>query len=220
MFDDAKPYLDPAIASLADLDPAEGLEYRQMYGAGAGTKYWRRLQVAINAARPDFAPPGLAEYLENEEKQFNSESWDMIAELERFLSTDSRKRLEDEFGARWFKDGVPRKIQVEAGKLAVERNAERDTEDEIEPWECLYIVDYQAVLTHTDDLWKRLFEKRYTQPGDENKPGGRKAKTDWLHRLSDYRNDIAHGRSITVEGYEFLVMITTWLIKGQADNDL
>lgn len=220
LFEDGRAYLDPLVESLAELSPGEGLEYRQMYGSGAGLKYWRRLQVAISNVRRDFAPPGLAEYLESEERQFNNESREMVAEIERFLSADVRQRLEDEFGAGWFKDGVPRKIRIEAGKLAVERNAEREVGEEVEAWDCLYLIDYQAVITQTDDLWKRLFEKRYTQPGDENKPGGRKARTDWLQRLNEYRNDISHVRSITEDGHDFLVTITTWLVKGQAENDL
>lgn len=219
-FAEAQYYLDPLIDSLVALEPGEGLEYRRLYGSGAGTKYWRRLQLAISTARPEFVPPGLHEYLESEEKQFNQESRDMIAEIEQFLKQDIRKRLEDEFGPQWYREGVPRRIRVEAGKLAVEKNAERDVGDEVEPWDCLYILDYQAILTQNFELWKRRFEKRYTPPGDENKAGGWKARSDWIHRMNDLRNDIMHGRSINPEEHDFLVTVTTWLIKGQADNDL
>ena len=91
---------------------------------------------------------------------------------EKFIKADIRKRLEDHHGAAWFKTGVPRKIQIESGKLAVEKNAERDAEHELEPWDCLYIVDFRSIMTQTNELWKLLFEKRYTPPGDENRPGG------------------------------------------------
>lgn len=217
---DGEPYIEALVSALASLDPAEGSEYRQMYGAGGATKYWRRLQAAINARRPEFDPPGLAAYLESAEKQFNAESWDMLQELEGFLRTDVRDRLKAEFGESWFKEGVPKRIQVDAGKLAVERNADRATEAEITAWDCLYLVDYQAILIQTDDIWKRLFEKRYTAPGYENRPGGRKGRTKWLGDLSELRNDVAHGRSISASGHEFLVNMTAWLIKGQVENDV
>jgi DNA sulfur modification protein DndB len=191
-----------------------------MYGSGAGTKYWRRLQQAISATRPDFAPPGLTDYLQSEEKQFNDESRDMIAALAQFMKGDIRKRLENEYGSTWHKDGVPRKIMIDAGKLAVEKNADRDADHELEAWDCLYIVNYQAIMTQTQDLWKRLFEKRYTRPGDEGNSGGWKARTDWILRLNNLRNDVMHERTVTAEDHDFLVTLTTWLIKGQADNDL
>jgi DNA sulfur modification protein DndB len=218
--DDAIPYFDPVITMLSSLDSGQGLEFRKMYGSGASTKYWRRLQQAINAARPDFNPPKLAEWLEDEAKQYNQEAQEMITELERFLKTDVRRRLEDEHGAAWFKDGVPRKLQIEVGKLAAERNVDRPLEGQLQPWDCLYIVDYQAVMTPTQDVWKRLFEKRYTRPGDENKPHGWKARSNWLQELGDVRNDVFHGRSVSEERHSFLVTLTTWLIKGQEDNDL
>ena len=220
LFNEAVAYLDPLIEHLAALDAAIGLDYRQMYGSGGSTKYWRRLQQAINAMRSDFTPLGLAEYLESQEQQFNDESRQMIAQLEQFMKDDIRKRLEDEYGANWFKTGVPRKIQVEAGKLAVERNADRDAEHELQPWDCLYIVDFRVIMTQTQDMWRRLFEKRYTPPGDENRPGGWKARSDWIQRLNDLRNDLSHGRTIAEDDHDVLVTQTTWLIKGQADNDL
>jgi DNA sulfur modification protein DndB len=220
LFGDAIAYLDPVITMLGSLDAAQGLEWRQMYGSGASTKYWRRLQQAINAAHPDFDPPKLAEWLEDEAKQYNQEAQDMITDLEKFLKTDVRDRLKNEYGASWFKDGVPRKLQIDAGKLAAERNVDRSLDDQLESWDCLYLIDYQAIMTPTPDIWKRLFEKRYTRPGDENRPGGWKARPGWLHELNDVRNDVFHGRPVSEERHSFLVTLTAWLIKGQDDNDL
>ncbi len=220
LFDEAIPYLDPMIDHLASLDASTALEYRQLYGSGAGTKYWRRLQQAINEARPDFNPQGLAEYLEDEEKQFNDESRDMIAEIERFMKEDIRGRLQDEYANNWLKQGVPKKIVVEAGKLAVERNVERESDQELTAWDCLYIVNYRDIMTQTQDVWKRLFERQYTRPGEENISGGWKARTNWIVRLNDLRNDVNHSRTVTSDDHDFLVTLTSWLVRGQAVNDL
>ncbi|MFI5562044.1 DGQHR domain-containing protein [Amycolatopsis japonica] len=220
LFAEAKFYLDPMIAMLSALSPAQGKEYRGLYGSGAGTKYWRRLQLAIHAERQDFDPPGLSEYLEGEEKQFNTESFEMISSIEHFLKDDIRQRLQDEYGSQWFKRGVPKKIQLEAGRRAVEKNVDRPPGEEVEAWDCLYIIEYQTILQQSSELWKRLFEKRYTRPGDENLPGTWKQRSGWFRQLNELRNDIAHGRSITSDGHDFLVTLSTWLVKGQADNDL
>ncbi|MEH0109014.1 DGQHR domain-containing protein [Tersicoccus sp. MR15.9] len=220
LYDDAVPYLDSMVEYLGGLGPTEGLEYRQLYGSGAGTKYWRRLQQAINEARPEFDPPGLAGYVRDEQKQFNDESRDMIDALEAYMKDDVRKRLEDKYGAEWFKLGVPRNIRVEAGKLMVERNADRSSGQEIEEWDCLYIVNYRDVMTQSQELWRGVFEKRYTPPGDEQRPGGWKARSSWIVRVSDLRNDVAHQRTVSVDDHDFLVTLHTWLVRGQTDNDL
>lgn len=220
LFDESVRYLDPLINYLNSLDPAAGLEYRKMYGSGAATRYWRRLQQAINAAQDDFCPAGLLEYLEDEEKQFNDQSREIIAELESFMKADVQKRLQDEFGAGWFKQGVPVKIQVESGTAAVERNAERESDHELLPWDCLNLTDYREIMVAKDDLWKRLFEKRFTPPGDEHRPGGRKGRTEWISKLKDLRNSVMHARTISADDHDYLVTLSTWLLKAQVDNDL
>lgn len=217
---DAVPYLDSMIEHLEALGTTEGLEYRQLYGSGAGTKYWRRLQQAVNEALPEFDPPGLAEYLRDEQKQFNDESRDMIDALEAYMKDDVRKRLEDKYGADWFKLGVPRNLRVDAGKMMIERNADRSAGQEITEWDCLYIVNYRDVMTQTQDVWRELFEKRYTPPGDEHKSGGWKARSSWIVRVNDLRNDVAHGRTVSVDDHDNLVTLHTWLVRGQTDNDL
>lgn len=220
VFDEAVYFLDPLIDHLKNLSSDEGREYRKLYGSGAGTKYWRRLQMAIQDVRGEFCPVGLAEYRASEAKQFNTESFTMVGQIEEFLKADVRQRLQDEFGARWRKDGVPRRIQQDAGALAVKKNVERDPEDEVEAWDCLHLIDYQDILTQNHALWQRLFEKRYTKPGEENKPGGWKTRSTWLVELNRIRNEIAHGGAVDVEDHDFLVTVTTWLVEGQADNDL
>lgn len=220
LYEDAVPYIDSMIEHLEALEPADGLEYRQLYGSGAGTKYWRRLQQAINEVRPEFNPPGLADYLRDEQKQFNDESRDMIDALESFMKDDVRRRLENKYGADWFKLGVPRNLRVEAGKMMVERNADRSAGEEITEWDCLYFVNYKDVMTQTQDLWKELFQKRYTPPGDERKPGGWRAQASWIAKVGELRNDVVHQRTISVDDHDYLVTLYTWLVRGQTDNDL
>ncbi|MBF6178427.1 DGQHR domain-containing protein [Nocardia otitidiscaviarum] len=220
VFGEIKFLLDPMIKHLQVLSPEERLEYRKQYGSGGSTRYWRRLQIAINSEVPEFNPPGLAEYITNETNQFNSESAEMVRELEHFLKRDIRNRLEDEFGSNWFRMGVPRPVQVNAGKLAVDKNVERGAGEEVEPWDCLYLLDYQRILIHDHARWKSLFEKRYTKPGDERARGSWKERTNWLEKLNGIRNEVVHGGSVKESDYEFLITLKTWLVEGKVDNDL
>ncbi|MEX1264100.1 MAG: DGQHR domain-containing protein [Actinomycetota bacterium] len=221
LFEDCVHYLDPLIEHLATLDPEEAAEYRRQYGSGGGTKYWRRIQGAIRTARTDFDPPGLGEYLESEARAYDAESKEYVSELELFIKEDLRTRLEDEFGANWYRQGVPRKVRESAAKIAADRNLDAASdEEEVDPWDCLYLIDYARILTQEHSLWVRRFEKRYTRPGDEQRTGGWKARTSWMQQLNDIRNDLVHGRSVDADAHEFLVTLVTWLLKDQADNYL
>lgn len=220
LFAECLHYLDPMIEHLAALTLEEGAEYRRMYGSGGGARYWRRLQVAIRDARPDFNPAGLDEYLANEARAFNTESFEIIRDLEALLNEDIKVRLSDEYGPEWLRIGVPRKIREEAAILAVKKNLDLDQDQQVGQWECLHLIDYYAILSQNQDLWKRRFEKQYTKPGDENKSGGWKSRASWLQELNRIRNENSHTYTVTAEEYEFLVALKTWLILGQAENDL
>lgn len=221
LFDACVHYLDPLIEHLANLDPEQAAEYRRQYGSGGATKYWRRLQEAIRTVRPAFAPPGLDDFLASEAKQYNDESTERVHELEGFIKDDIQTRLQNEFGSNWYRQGVPRKVRESAAKLAAEKNLDAASDEEtVAEWDCLYLIDYQTILQQELALWTKQFEKRYTRPGDEQKKGGWKGRTSWLSQLNDIRNDLAHGRSVTPEDYEFLVALVTWLVKDQAENDL
>lgn len=222
IFEQCIYYLDPLIDHLRGLTIEEAGEYRRLYGSGGATRFWRRIQVAIRGERPNFDPPGLDEFLANEAKAFNTESFEMIREIETFMNADIRRRLEDEFGGanKWFKSGVPRKVQQDAMILAAEKNLDLEAENEVRPWDCLHLINYHAIITQSNDLWQRLFKKRYTKPGTENAPGGWKSSANWLIELNRIRNENSHTYSVTEEEYEFLVSITSWLIQGQLENDL
>jgi DNA sulfur modification protein DndB len=211
LFEIAEPYLLPVVRFLLKQTVEEGAEFRRMYGSAGRALYWRRLQIAIQDAIPAFEPAGLAEYIEDQKKEFNTESFNLIRDIEEFLNKDIRTRLEDDLGAAWFKKGVPIKVYEAASALATQKNRERDTDDEIHPWSCLHLIDYKEVLSYDNDRWVRLFEMRYTRPGDEKKPGGWKARANWIAELNRIRNENSHVGSVSVEEYEFLVGLGAWL---------
>lgn len=211
VFAEVRRYLDPLVIYLRGLSREAASEFKRLYGSAGRARYWRKLQIAINSAIPEFDPPGLASYVADESKTFNTESYNMIRDIETFLHTDIRRRLQDHFGARWFKDGVPQSVYQEASALAIDKNRERDVEDEVEPWDSLRLIDYQKILQRNFTTWQELFAAQYTRPDEESKPGGWKAKTGWLDELNRIRNEVAHNYSVKESDYNFLVAIYTWL---------
>lgn len=212
-------YIDPLVDHLAGLDPEQGDEYRKLYGSGAGLRYYRRLQEAVRDARPDFNPAGLDEWLKAQDKKFNNEAREIVTEVEDLFKKDIRQRLEDEYGIDWERKGIPKKVRSETAHRATEKNLDLPAAEHVTAWDMMYLIDYREILSQNQPLWAKRFEKRYTKPGDENKPGGWKARTSWMTDLNDIRNSVSHGRGVNEEAFAFLAELRSWLLLGEIDNE-
>ena len=212
--------LDPLVDHLEGLSADDGLEYRKLYGSGGGTQYYRRLQRAVHDARPNFDPPDLTEWLKAQDKQFITAATTIVRDLEEFLKEDIRTRLQDEFGNDWNRLGIPRKVLVERGKDAVEKNIDLPTDKQVTVWDCLYLLDYESILLQNHALWQKRFAKRYTKPGDDGNTGGWKARASWLAQLNKVRNNVSHAQGVSEEDYAFLTELRDWLLLDKIDNEL
>lgn len=219
-FQACRYYLEPLVEHLADLSADEATEYRKMYGSGAGLRYYRQLQQAVRQARPEFDPPGLDEWLAAQDKRFVREAIGIITDLEAFLKSDVRQRLEDEFHADWEKSGVPRNLRRDSAERALSKNLDLDAEEHLEAWDCLYLIDYKTILSQDAELWRNRFAKRYTRPGEERLSGSFRKRAAWLNDLNRIRNDTHHGRSVSEGDFAFLVELRSWLLLDEVDNDL
>ena len=207
VFVQVRQLLDYLVRHLDSLTPDAVAEYRGWLGSGAPTKYLRRFQAALAADVPDFAPDGLAEWIADQEKQFNADSYTMVREIEAHLRADIRRRLEDHFGADWFKEAVPLAIFQEGSARAAEKNWQADGDAHVDWWDCLYIIQYHKVLLHVGQAkWQEVFEGDYTLPSDE-KSASWKSKSGWLNELNSIRNKVAHDGTVSEDEYEFLQML-------------
>jgi DNA sulfur modification protein DndB len=216
LVEDTKTYLDAIINFIKDLDDDSKINMKSSYGAGGETKYWRTFQKSIRDTFPDFQPEGLDEYLKKEEKENNTRAFQVIRDIETHFKEDFKERLEEKFGKMWLKKGLPPKLYEEAHTAAITRNREiENDEDEIEPWDCLYIISYREIaLKH----WQEIFEKEYTRPGEEKISGGKEEKTKWMFKLGHLRNQNAHSYFVTDEELNFIEEINDWIIKKELRN--
>lgn len=189
-------------------------EYRGWLGSGGPTKYLRRFESAIAEQVEGFQPEGLAEWLLDQEKQFNTESLAMVHEIEAHLKQDIRRRLEDRFGANWFQDGVPKQVYQEASTLAAEKQYEAAPGVTVDWWDSLHLIGYRKILLHGGmTLWNELYDAAYTLPSDR-KASSWKDKSGWMNRLNDVRNKVFHSNSVSEEEYEFLQVLHAQLDLG------
>ncbi len=215
-----EPFLDALIEHMEGVSPEEGSAYRKLYGTGGAATYYRRLQLTVRNARPQFNPAGLDDWGKAQDKQFISEATSIVQEIEEFFKTDIRSQLEDEYGSEWWSRGVPLAVRRSVGVTALEWNLKLKSNEQLEEWDCMYLINYQAVLADNHDVWQRRFEKRYTKPGDEHLSGTWKKKLGWIDNLNDIRNDVSHVRGISDENYGFLTELKAWLLLDEIDNDL
>lgn len=210
VYEETKTYLDNVIHFYKELDETTTTELKKAYGTPGDTKYWRTLQLSLRKDFPEIHFAGLDDYLKKEEKENNELAFRYIREIEStYLKSFIRLKLEEEFDKNWFKKGVPEKIYSEAIALAAKKNREIDNEeDEKEPWDQLHLIDYREIVLKN---WQKLFEEKYTKPGEEKIPGGKEAKTKWMVELNRIRNENSHTYYVTSEELSFIEEVYDWL---------
>ena len=210
-FEESKTYLDPAINFISDIDEETEESLRKAYGTGGYAKYWRTLQIQVSNVHSDFSPIGLDEYIKKEAREYNTKAFQYIRDIETFFKQDFREKLEEKYGNKWFKNGIPPQIAKKAIELAYDKNLQiENEEDEKEPWDCLTIIAYRTIALKN---WRDLFEKDYTRPSETKISGGKDAKTQWMVKLEKLRNENFHQYSVSEEEFFFLEELHEWLIK-------
>lgn len=206
-------FIAPLNNYFLNLDDTERSKIRKSYGSGGPTKYWRILQKVISEEISDFKPDGFDHYWEAESKAYNTQSFEMIRDIEEYLNNDFKSKLELYHGQAWFKIGVPEKVYNDSSALAASKNKKiLNPKEEKTPWDCLHIIDYRSIALQPGN-WKDIFEQDYTRPCEKKIAGGAKAKTNWMDKLNRIRNDTDHEYSVKQEEFELLQDIHQWLIK-------
>ncbi|UXN21994.1 DGQHR domain-containing protein [Curtobacterium flaccumfaciens] len=219
LFTEMEPYLKAVTNYVSSLTLDEGTALKKSYGSAAVIKYWRRYQEAIWKKHSDFEPVGLKEFLEGEVRQFNTDTFVLIGEVESFLKRELRRRLQDRYGATWYRVGVPQKVYQGAKTLAAEKEwAKADTASEVDWWDCLHLSDYHQILAYKQDIWNEVFGDDFTPPSDRNPRTSWKAKSGWMNELIRIRNQNAHEYSVTEKEYETISALHAWLgVSGTGD---
>lgn len=209
----AKAYTIGIIEYYKNLSEADRLELRQKYGRGAPSRLRRILQQAIQERRDDFQPEGLAEYWRDQSKQFNTDAFAKISEIEAYLKEEVRERLIDLIGPNWLKKSMKPDLYVELNSMASKKNlAIENVEDEKGPWDCLYLRNYRDIMMFGSQ-WSSTFQKDFTCPGTESRK--KEDKTKWLVNLNDIRNIVTHGDSVSQAQYDYVSAVYEWLINDE-----
>lgn len=214
MVDEVEYYLEPLLSYINGVDDAQRKELKGFLGGGADNKFWRHFQKIIAEDRTDFNPEGLSEYIENETKQYNSESRDYLTEIEEKVKGIIAEALESYYGDKWLIKGLPKSIYNNAKKIADDKNYEllsNDEDGEIEIWDCVTLADCREIVTYSHN-WSEIFESIITRPED-SKMSNKEQKTEWMLSMSKEINKMAKSSySVPKSTFELISSIYDWLI--------
>ncbi|MFA5571057.1 MAG: DGQHR domain-containing protein [Sphaerochaetaceae bacterium] len=206
-------YIDALVNFFKEITPDQQEEIRTAYGAGGKLVAWRIYQREINKSRTSFNPDGLSKWLEDNSRQYIVHSFEMINAIENLLKKDFKAQLSKTYGEKWFTLGLPEGVFKSAISLASAKDYEALVkEGTTDPWDCLTLVNYRDIAIYRQQ-WEELFETRYTKPGEENLPGGKKAKTRWMYELNKIRNKSHHNNPVSKSEYDYLTDVYDWLIE-------
>ena len=114
----------------------------------------------------------------------------------------------------WEIKGIPKAIYMRAKGEADEKNYEsvnaNDEETAVSIWECVTLKECKDIVT-AGNHWSDLFEEKFTLPGEERKPGGKAAKTEWIEKIDKLQNKLKNpSYSITTEEFRFIEEVLHW----------
>ena len=139
MVDEVEYYLTPLMNYINCINDVQRKELKGFLGGGADNKFWRSFQKIIAEVRDDFNPEGLSEYIENETKQYNTESREYLTIIEHRIKEIIADALEVHYGDKWIIKGLPKSTYKNAKKIADDKNYEllsNDEDADIDIWDC------------------------------------------------------------------------------------
>jgi DNA sulfur modification protein DndB len=172
------PYVEPLAAHFAGASTELLRGYRMLQGSAGQRNQSMKMMVVIREAKPDFNPPGLDDYLQDQDVAANGKASAIITDLQRSLFDLVLGKLKAEFGDAWWKDGVPVRIRTDC----VQRR-EEDPEY-LDPEQYLYLKDYITIAANNWALFGPYFSLM--------EKGGKDAQLDWMQKVNKIRNKTMH----------------------------
>jgi DNA sulfur modification protein DndB len=206
-------YLDVVSGFYKNLSLEQRQKLASEKGGGAPIKIQNTIRLAINESFKDFKPEGLETFIKQQDSQFNDETLRMCGTLERDFRQRVQEKLMNEMGSKdWRIKGVPKKIWDKITEMHTDALREEQVTDEnSEPWD---FTDFSDLRTVIIDKWT-LFEKDFMFPGSGN--ASKAKKTEWIVRLKDIRNPLAHNRGNALEeDFRWVEAIEEWQINNNA----
>jgi len=132
---------------------------------------------------------------------FNIESKKLTEKIEFAIRKNVFEKIRNEFGERWWKDGVPIEIQKDAAITSIEKGNQEPPENFV------YLLGYRKIIDKHWDIFKELYS-------DPEFKTGKEKQLKWFDYLNEIRNKLSHpGRAkVTEFEFDFLKKLSEWLL--------
>ena len=153
---------------------------------------------------PDFNPPGLDQFIQQEKAQTNIRGKEIIDRIERTLQKVVLEELRRECGEEetgWWMTGVPKVVRVKVSQRFEEDEGKRGGKENY-----FDLIDYAKIALEN---WK-LFEPILSY----EKTGKKETRVRWMNDVNEKRNIVSHPSSattLTLEDVALLEDYDHWL---------
>lgn len=197
-------YLDSVCRFIENITNEQRNDIRHSYGSNGPIHCWRYFQKAIHDERSEFSPDGLTKYWEDHGKEFNTESFRMIGEIEKTVKDTIRYQLENKYGSNWIQE-IPKSIYTKAMQDASKQQYE--TGEAVDFWNFVNMIGCREIIIYGKN-WSELFSSIFVLDTEKKKSGGKYAQTEWLTMVDKLQRNAGKASfSVTKDEYNLLCEI-------------
>jgi len=200
------PYGEVLGGFLGGLSEPDRKSFRSLRGGQGQSNGTRRCQQAIHEKLPEFDPPGLKDWVEEEKSGYNKKAREIVDRIEVLLQKTIIEELKDNFGEdsqQWWFNGVPLSTRKKVRERYEDDGGKRGTE------ECYFdLIDYRPTIMENWDIFGKIFAS--------NESVSKEKRTKWLVEINDLRRIVSHASSgvhITSEQLSKLEEYENWLTR-------
>jgi DGQHR domain-containing protein len=204
LFEVLKKYVVALGAYLGAFSEQERKVFRELRGIQGQTRRTRNCQQAIRQVIPEFNPPGLDQFIQQEKAQTNIRGKEIIDRIERTLQKVVLEELRRECGeeeAGWWMTGVPKTVRVKVSERFEEDEGKRGSKENY-----FDLIDYAKIALQNWELFEPILAYEKT--------GKKENRIHWLNIVNEKRNIVSHPSAavtLTVEDLAALEEYERWL---------
>ena len=198
LIDKIIPYAEPLVEYFRNADAETIYRFRKKVGEkGMRDAAYAMMEVIHNSV-PDFNPPGLEEWIEQNDIEWTKRARNLIPDIQMLISKHVLKLLKYIYGKeeeKWWYEGIPEKVRTDI----VERK-EKDPEHK-EKESYFDLVHYGKIISYSKN-WSE-FKKYYAFKEYGN---SKEKQLSWFDTLNKLRNRISHPErgNVSKDELEFL----------------
>jgi DNA sulfur modification protein DndB len=204
LFEVVKKYAVGLGAYLGSFSEEGRRGFRDLRGIQGQTRRTRNCQQAIRQTIPEFNPPGLDQFIQQEKAQTNIRGKEVIDRIERMLQSVVLEELRRECGEEetgWWMIGVPKPVRLKVSERFEQDEGKRGGKENY-----FDLIDYAKIGLQNWELFEPILAYE--------KAGKKESRIHWLNIVNEKRNIVSHPSAaitLTVEDLAALEEYERWL---------